>query len=250
MRPRFQILALLVAIAAGTLAAAPAPLPAGLSEHEQAIVRAYRAWLLEVIDAESKFKGTLETTEGPFLDLGKVDFILRQTADWPRNYLHDQDHNFVFSAVKGQSDAELEANIPAIIHYVRLAVASRNYHWKARHHLPLVGRRRGLDRVVAIAKQVYDFRSAQVERVKAGALRPAQVLTRGNLGELGDPQLLAELRTAYTDGQAQFANQRNAVVFVLFAVEIGISFLIAILFLRRRRPVTVVRPLRPLPAEA
>ena len=250
MRFRLLILAPIAALLAGPLAAEPTPLPFGLSDNERAIVVAYRAWIAEVLDAEAKFRGTLETTEGPFLDLGKVDFILQQTAHWPRNYLHDQDHNFVFSAVKGQSDAELEANLPAIIHYIRLAVASRNYHWKARHHLPLVGERRGLGRVVAIAKKVYDFRAAQIDRIKAGGLTPSQVLTRRNLGELGDPKLLRELRTAYLDGQAQFSNQRNAVVFAVFGVEVGISFLIAILFLRRRRPVTVVRPRRALPAEA
>lgn len=245
---RLRLLSFL--LVASSLAAEPAPLPFGLSESEQAIVRAYRARLEEVIEVESKFQGALETTEGPFLDLGKVDFILQQTADWPRNYLHDQDHNFIFSAVKGQSDAELESNLPAIIHYIRLAVASRTYHWKARHRLPLVGKRRGLDRVIATARQVYDFRAAQVERVKAGELAPAEVLTRRNIGELGDPELLAELRASYLDGQAQFSSQRNAVVFVLFGVEIGISFLIAVLFLRRRRPVTVVQPRRALPAEA
>ncbi len=237
-------------LVASSLAAAPAPLPPGLNESELSIVLAYRARIDEVIEAERKFQGTLESTEGPFLDLGKVDFILQQTAAWPRNYLHDQDHNFVFSAVKGQSEAELERNLPAIIHYVRLAVASRNYHWKARNHLPLVGERRGLERVITIAKQVYDFRTQQIDRVSEGALTPAQVLTRANIGELGDPRLLAELRTSYLDGQAQFSNQRNAVVLAVFAVEIGISFLIAVVFLRRRRPVTVVRPRRILPAEA
>ena len=237
-------------LAATLLGAAPAPLPLGLTEGEQSIVLAYRAWLDEVAETESKFQGSLETTEGPFIDLGKVDFILQQTASWPRNYLHDRDHDLIFSAVRGQSAAELEANLPAIIHYIRLAVASRTYHWKARHHLPLVGERRGLDRVVEIAKQVYDFREAQIHRVETGAMSPAHVLTKRNLGALGDPALLAELRASYLDGQAQFSNQRNAVVFALFAVEIGISFLIAILFLRRRRPVTVVRPRQALPAEA
>jgi hypothetical protein len=239
MRPRLLNLILAVICLGAALRAEPAPLPVGLSENEQAIVLAYRSWLAEVIQAEAKFQGTLETSEGPFLDLGKVDFILRQTADWPRNYLHDHDHTLVFSAVKGQTDAELEANLPAIIHYIRLAVASRTYHTKARRQLPLVGKRRGLDRVIAIAKQVYDFRGAQVDRVE-----------HGNLGDLGDPKLLAELRAAYIDGQQQFSNQRNGVILAVLAVELGISFLIAVCFLQRRRPVTVVRPRRPLPAEA
>jgi hypothetical protein len=221
-----------------------------MTEHEQAIVLAYRAWLVEVIEAEKQFQGTLEISEGPFTNLGKVDFILQQAGEWPRRFLHDHDHNLVFSAVRGQSDAELEANLPAIIHYVRLAVASRNYHWKARRQLPWVGERRGLSRVIEIAKQVYDFRNAQIDRVKEGALTPAQVLTRGNLGALGDPALLRELRGSYLDGQAQFANQRNAAVLGVFAVEMVISFLIAVLFLRRRRPVTVIRPHGALPAEA
>ncbi|MEZ5361285.1 MAG: hypothetical protein R2748_02810 [Bryobacterales bacterium] len=237
-------------LTAGLLSAEPAPLPAGLSESEQRIVVAYRDWLDEVAHAEAKFQGTLEVTDGPFRDLGKVDFILQQTGEWPRRYLHDRDHDLIFSAVRGQSDAELEANLPAIIHYIRLAVASRTYHWKARHQLPLVGKRRGLERVVAIAKQVYDFRTEQIERIKSGALPPSQVLTRANLGDLGDPKLLADLRGSFFDGQDQFTNQRNAVVLGVFAVEVGISFLIAVVFLRRRRPVTVIGASRPLPAEA
>src|SRR5690606_15458690 len=116
----------------------------------------------------------------------------QQTADWPRRFLHDQDHNLIFSAVRGQTDAELEANLPAIIHYIRLAVASRTYHAKAKAQPPLVGERRGLDRVVSIAKQVYDFRNAQIERIRRGGLTPAGVLTRENLGALGDPKLLSE----------------------------------------------------------
>jgi hypothetical protein len=247
LRPASLILAVLLLASAAH--AEPAPLPVGMSPNERAIVVAYRAWIAEVLDAEAKFQGTIQFTEGPFLDLGKVDFILQQTGEWPRNYLHDQDHNFIFSAVKGQSEAELEANLPAIIHYVRLAVASRTYHWKARRQLPLVGERRGLDRVIAIAKQVYDFRNAQVERIRQGTLTPAAVLTRQNLGELADPRLLTELRAAYTDGQDQFSNQRNSVVFAVLAFELGLSFLIAILFLRRRHPVTVIRA-RPAEAEA
>ncbi|MCB9383225.1 MAG: hypothetical protein H6509_01315 [Bryobacterales bacterium] len=241
---------LILVLTAALQAAEQPPLPAGFSESEQRIVVAYREWLDEVAHAEAKFQGTLEVTDGPFRDLGKVDFILQQTGDWPRRYLHDRDHDLIFSAVRGQSDAELEANLPAIIHYVRLAVASRTYHWKARHQLPLVGKRRGLDRVIAIAKQVYDFRTEQIERIKAGSVPPSQVLTRANIGELGDPKLLADLRGSFVDGQNQFTNQRNSVLIGVFAIEVGISFLIAIVFLRRRRPVTVLGATRPLPAEA
>ena len=241
MRLRLPSLAFSLLLLGGALRSEPAPLPVGMSAQERAIVLAYRAWLEEVAQAEARFQGVIETTDGPLSDLGKVDFILQQTADWPRRYLHEQDHNLIFSAVKGQSAAELEANLPAIIYYIRLAVASRTYHSRARLQHPLVGERRGLVRVVSIAKQVYDFRNAQIERVKQGAVTPARVLTRQNLGALADPKLLSELRSAYLDGQTQFTNQRNAVVLALFAVEIGISFLIAFLFLRRRPTLVTVR---------
>lgn len=215
-------------------------MPADFDEQHRRLVESFRNWLTEVGEIEKRFQGGIETTDGPFVDLGKVEFILRQTNLWPRRFLHHQDHNLVFSAVKGQDAAELERNLPAIINYVRLAVAARNYHFKARRSNPLVGKRTGYETVEGIARRVFDFRNRQLDLLLDEKIRPSQVLTRENLGELGEATLLPELRNAFHAGQDQVTNQRNAVLLLVLAVELVISFAIAVLFLRRRRPATVI----------
>lgn len=222
------------------LAAEPAPIPADLDAQHRALVESFRGWLVDVAEMEKRFQGGIETSDGPFLDLGKVEFILRQTRQWPRSFLHHQDHNLVFSAVKGQDDAELERNLPAIINYIRLAVASRNYHWKARRVDPLVGKRKGFETVEGIARRVYDFRNEQLDLLLDKRIQPWSVLTKENLGELGQANLLPELRDAYHAGQSQVTIQRNAVLVVVFAGELLFSLGIAVVFLRRRRPATVI----------
>ncbi len=223
-------------------AAAAPPLDFPDETHRLLVAR-LRARMVETAEMESRFNGGVTSTAGPFTVLGKVDFILAQANHFPRRYLHHQDHNFVYSAVAGQSAAELEANLAAIVHYVRLAMAARWYNYRARQRLPLVGERAGLPRVTTIAKRVFDFRARQLERIESGAVRPSQVLTPANLGELGRPELLADVRQAYRAGQDQFTWQRNSVVFVLLGFELGISFLLAVLYLRRARPLVVVQSL-------
>ena len=224
----------------GGLSAAPPPLASYPEGTHRLLVAALRAHLDELSEIEKQFNGSISTSIGPFAEIGKVDFILSHSNRFPRRYLHEHDHNFVFTAVKGQTATELEANLPAIVHYVRLAVASRWYNYRARRQLPLVGERKGLAEVNAIAKRVFDFRARQLERIERGTLPPSQALSTANLGDLGRPELLAELETAFEAGQHQFTTQRNSVVFVLIAIEIGISFLIAVLYLRRARPLVVV----------
>jgi hypothetical protein len=127
-----------------------------------------------------------------------------------------------------------------MINYIRLATAARMYNYRARSQQPLIGRRRGIELVGGLAKRIYDFREQQVERIKAGLVRPSQVLTTANLGEFADPALFDSLQTAYRAGQSQFANQRNSVVLVVVGVELAVSFVIAVVFLRRTRPLTVI----------
>lgn len=225
---------------AGAAQASPPPLGAYPEGTHRLLVGALRSHLDQLAEIEKQFNGTISVSTGPFREIGKVDFILSHANRFPRRFLHEHDHNFVYAAVRGQSEAELEANLPAIVYYVRLAVASRWYNYRARRHLPLVGARKGLEGVNAIAKRVFDFRARQLERIEQGALRPSQALSAANLGDLGRPEIFDELEASFTVGQDQFVAQRNSVVLLLIAVEIGISFLIAVLFLRRKRPFLVI----------
>jgi len=234
---RWAPAAALVALTAGFVAAKP-PLPAEAGHRR--LVEQFRAYIAEVGEIEARFQGRITGSAGPFADLGKMDFILSGAERYPRRYLHPDDHNFVYSAVKGQSEAELEANLPAMVNYVRLATAARMYNYRARAKQPLFGSRRGMAVVDGLAKRIYDFRKEQLAKIKSGALRPSQVLTVGNLADLGDPALYEDLLAAYRAGQEQFTNQRNSVVFVVMAVELAFSFLIAALVLRRVRPLTVI----------
>lgn len=224
----------------GTAQASPPPLGVYPEGTHRLLVGALRSHLSELAEMEARFNGSITSSAGPFAEIGKVDFILRHANRFPRRFLHHHDHNFVYTAVQGMTMEELEANLPAIVYYVRLAVAARWYNYRARRHLPLVGERKGLDRVNAIAKQVFDFRARQLERIENGSLRPSQALSAANLGELGRPEIFDELEASFTAGQEQFVAQRNSVVFVLIGVEIAVSFLIAVLYLRRKRPLVVV----------
>jgi len=173
---------------------------------------------------------------GSLPEMGKVSFVLEYANQFGRRYLHDDDHKFVYSAVKGQSKTEFEQNLPYIVNYVRLATAARNYNWNGRQRQPMVGDRRGLEEVQAIAKSVYDFRTKHVEAIKSGGIRPSQVLTRANLGDFGEPILVRTLRRSFLDGQEQFSNQRNSVVFVLIGIELLISYFVAVFIIRRAKP--------------
>jgi len=230
-----------VGAAVGALAA-PAPIESFPSPRHQQLVSGLRARMAELAELESRFQGkiSVEVTSGPFSDIGKVDFILSQAHFVPRRFLHYQDHNFIFTAVEGQSHEELESNLAAIVNYVQLSTVSRWYNYRARRRLPLVGRRAGLAEVQEIAKKVYDFREQQLALIESGGVRPSQVLSRANLGELSDPNLLRDLEMSFQAGQSQFTLQRNLVLVVLLGVELAISFLIAVLFLRRARPLNVL----------
>lgn len=241
---RIVLAALLVAGCAVPGVASPTTLRsddesrAEAQSHRELVAR-MRGWLAEVAELERRFTGSVEITGSSLGEMAKVDWILAQSP-YPRRFLHHHDHNFVFSAVKGQDQVELERNLSAIYHYVRLANASRSYWWKARQRDPLIGDRAGIDTVRTIAKRVYDFREAQIAGIKEGSVRPSRVLTVENLGDLGRPELLAELTEAYDAGERQFEGQRNSVVFVLLGLELALSFGIAVVFLQRRRPLIAI----------
>ena len=173
---------------------------------------------------------------GSLPEMGKVSFVLEYANQFGRRYLHDDDHKLVYSAVRGQSKEEFEENLPYIVNYVRLATAARNYNWNGRQRQPLVGERRGLEQVQSIAKSVYQFRTKHVEAVKSGAIQPSKVLTRANLGDFGEPILVRTLRRSFLDGQEQFSNQRNSVVFVVIGFELLVSYVVAVFIIRRAKP--------------
>ncbi len=228
---------LLIVCFASALDAAPTAAPVS------PLVSAFRARIAEAIEMEQHYGGgsLFGLTGDSLQDLAKVDFIVSATYPFPRRFVHSDDHRLVYSAVKGQPDFELEANLPAIINYMRLATASRLYHRQASTREPLVGAPAGRETIVGIARRVFDFRKRQLALIDQRRVRPSRVLTPANLGELAEPGLIEELETAHQAGRDQFTNQRNAVVFVVIGFELVISFGIAVLFLQRRRPSVVVR---------
>ncbi len=228
---------ILIACLTPLLHAAPAVAPVS------PLLAAFRARVAEAADLEEHYGGaSLFGLAGDSLeDLAKVDFIVSATYPLPRRYVHSDDHRLVYSAVKGQPTFELEANLPAIINYIRLATASRMYHRQASTRKPLIGAPAGYETIEGIARRVFDFRKEQLARIDQRKIRPSRVLTPANLGELADPVLISELETAQQAGRDQFTNQRNAVVFVVIGFELVISFGIAVLFLRKRPPAVFVR---------
>lgn len=235
---------------AATLAAAPAP-PLPEDPAARALIERFRAEIAEVTELDDRFHGGLSgLSGGSLIDLGKINFIVSQTWPLPRAYLHQDDHNFVFSAVRGQDPAELEANLPAIANYVKLAAASRIYLRNALRKEPMVGPRKGLEKVREIAERAHLFRESHVAMIKKRQFRPSRVLTPGNLGELGDPALLAELNSAFQAGEDQFSAQRNSVAFLVAGVQLAIGCIVAAVFLRKSKPFNVLRSLRAASSEA
>lgn len=207
------------------------PLPA--DEDSRKLIQRWRerqAWLA---DTEANFLGTLQA-DSTLMDLGKVGFILEQIGGRARRYLNRNDHDWVFEAVEGQSPAEMERNLPAIVTYLQLGTASELYWRLARANKPPFGQRKGLTAIRGIAKGVFDFRNEQVERVRKGRIAPSRVLTAGNLGEFGSAAKLKSLRAAFQDGRDQFINQRNLVILAAIAFELALGLLIALAFLRPR----------------
>ena len=231
--PRFLLPVLLLAALAPLPGAEPILPPLPADEDSRKLIQRWRnrqEWLAET---EANFLGTVQA-DSTLMDLGKVGFILEQIGGRARRYLNRNDHEWVFEAVEGQSAAEMERNLPAIVTYLQLGTASELYWRLAKANKPPFGQRKGLLEIRGIAKDVFDFRNEQVERVRKGRLAVGRVLTAGNLGEFGSAEKLKSLRAAFRNGRDQFVNQRNLVILVAVAVELSIGLLIALVFLRPR----------------
>ncbi len=207
------------------------PLPA--DEDSRKLIQRWRNRQEWLADTEANFLGTVQA-DSTLMDLGKVGFILEQIGGGARRYLNRNDHEWVFEAVEGQSTAEMERNLPAVVTYLQMGTASELYWLLARANKPPFGRRKGLLEIRGIAKSVFDFRNEQAKRVRQGHIAADRVLTAENLGELGDSEKLKSLRAAFQSGRDQFVNQRNLVILVVLAFELAISLLIALVFLRPR----------------
>ncbi len=220
------------------LCAEPSLPPLPDDEASRNLIQNWRTRQEWLADTQLNFLGVIEGSS-TLMDFGKVGFILEQVGSRARRYLNRDDHEWVFEAVEGQSAAELERNLPAIVTYLQLGTASELYWRQARSNKPPFGQRKGLTEIRGIAKSVFDFRNAQVDKVRRGHIAPNRVLTARNLSEFGDPQRLTTLRGAFQVGQAQFTNQRNLVILLALGIELLISLFIALAFLRPRPAVII-----------
>jgi multidrug efflux pump subunit AcrA (membrane-fusion protein) len=208
-------------------------------ERDRALIEAWRQRQAEIRDLQARFVGSVEGFE--LQDLGTVAFVLEQARNLPRRFLDPQDHNFVFSAVEGQTVRELETNLPAMVNYIRLSMSANAFLPAARLRKPLLGQRRGMETLLEIARSVYDFRSRQLNRVRSGEIRTGQVLTKANLGALGDRATLARLEQAYKEGHEQFTLQRNLVVLGVLAVQLQFGLVVSLWIRRKADGLVVVR---------
>lgn len=231
--PRLLLLLLLLAALPPLPGAEPPLPPLPQDENARNLIERWRGRQEWLADTEANFLGAIEA-DSTLMDLGKVGFILEQVGGRARRYLNRNDHEWVFDAVEGQSPAEMERNLPAIVAYLQLGSASELYWRLARANKPPFGQRKGLLEIRGIAKGVFDFRNEQLERVRKGRIAPARVLTAGNLGEFGSAAKLKTLRAAFQAGRNQFINQRNLVIVAAIAFELAAGLLIALLFLRPR----------------
>jgi hypothetical protein len=93
-----------------------------------------------------------------------------------------------------------------------------------------------LEKLQSNAKRAADFRNENVDLILDGKIRPSRVLTAEHLGELGSAELLEELEATYSDARDQFYTQRSAVVWMVFLAQLGVSLVVALFFLQRRKP--------------
>ncbi len=230
---------LAVVVWAGTPAALAEVRPATNDEPDRALIHAWRQRQTEIRDLEARFVGSVEGFG--LQDLGTVGFVLEQARNIPRRFLDPQDHNFVFSAVESQGVRELETNLPAMVNYIRLTMSANAFLPAARLRKPLLGHRRGMETLLEIARNVYDFRARQLSRVRAGEIRSGQVLTKANLGMLGDRATLARFEQAYREGHEQFTLQRNLVVLGVLAVQLQFGLVVSFWIRRKGDGLVVVR---------
>lgn len=240
-RPRFVLLTVSVLLAsamfpAGQLARAT---DAAGDELDRALVQRWRQRQAEIRALQAKFVGSIEGAD--LEQLGAVGFVLEQARSVPRRFLDPEDHNLVFSAVEGQNLRELEMNLPAMANYIKLSMSASALLPAARGRKPLIGRRKGIDTLVEIARGVHDFRLEQLRKVRSGEIRPDQVLTKQNLGAFGGRDMLARLERAYNEGHRQYSGQRNMVVLGVLAIQLQFGFVVALWIRRRAEGFVVVR---------
>jgi hypothetical protein len=208
-------------------------------ELDRVLVERWRERQAEIRALQARFIGSIDGVN--LQELGTVAFVLEQARHVPRRFLDPEDHDLVFSAVEGQSLRELEANLPAMVNYIKLAMSASSLLPAARSRKPLVGRRKGIDTLVEIARGVYDFRAEQLRRVRSGELRRGQVLTKQNLGAFGGRDMLARLEQAYAEGRQQYSSQRNLVILGVLAVQLQFGFVVSLWIRRRAEGFVVVR---------
>jgi hypothetical protein len=212
---------------------------AAADEHDRALVEAWRQRQAEIRALQARFLGSVDGFD--LQELGTVAFVLEQARNVPRRFLDPEDHSLVFSAVEGQNARELEANLPAMVNYIKLSMSASAYLPAARVRKPLVGSRKGMDTLVEIARKVFDFRVAQMGKVRSGQLRTTHVLTKANLGALGERATLARLEQAYDEGHQQFTLQRNLVVLGVLAFQLQFGFVVSLWIRRNSAGLVVVR---------
>ena len=222
------IFILLIALSCAVVSASE-PVPA---DETNRLVRDFRAKLAELRDLEAKFKGSL-IGGGSLAELGQIGFILSQAGSSVRRRLNDDDRAFVDAAVRGQSQEELERNLPAIISYVRLSAFAGPMAAHARLQWPWLGTGRDLSTLVKLERDVAKFRARQYSRVRKERAAAAHVLTRSNLGPLGDAGTYRELQHAFRSGE-HFRNMlRDVTGYGAFMISLAILSAAAVVLQRK-----------------
>src|SRR6266481_9388518 len=78
-------------------------------ESARELVEGWRRRLAEMRALQSRFHGSI--VGASLSDLGRVAFVVEQASDLPKSLIDDADYQFIYSAVKGQTPDELEANL-------------------------------------------------------------------------------------------------------------------------------------------
>lgn len=201
------------------------------TDADRELVRKWRARLTELDQLQADSRVSL--SEGSLGDLGRVAFVFEQLGGFPRSLLDRHDKELVYSAVLGQPAEEFEGNLPAIVNYLRLTLeAARVLPW-ARARQPVFGPRRGFETLTRIASRVTEFRYRQLSSLRSGSILAPQVLTKANLGALGDPATLRQLETAFREGELQYVKQNDLAAYILIAAAMVLGVAAAVLICKR-----------------
>lgn len=192
---------------------APPAVCCSSSDAGRKLVEKWRARLIELEELQAN--SHVSFSEGSLGDLGRVAFVFEQLRGLPRKLLDRSDKELVFSAVLGQPQDELERNLPAIVNYLRLSLEAKRVLPWARARQPILGPRQGMETVARIANQVAEFRYRQLMNLQSGRILAAQVLTKANLGGLGEPATLEQLDIAFREGEVQYAKQSELAAYSL-----------------------------------